>query len=145
VTGRRRAAGCGTSLAEDELATRARLAIREFLEREFPAARVQESDAPMSLEIEAAHPAVGPMHIQIDPDEITVFVGPTHCHFDLDDDAPEARSVQPAITFVREVLADRIVLWSSFGAAGAYARDESVGFRVPWPVKRLLWSGPIER
>lgn len=119
--------------------------IRQALEREFPDLQVRMlAGATSTLEIPAAHERVGPLHIQIEPDEITVFVGPTHSHFEYDDEEPGEKYIAEALEFIREVLSDRIILWSCLGAAGTYPAERASRFRLPWLIRRSSWSGPIE-
>jgi hypothetical protein len=124
--------------------TQAERQIRETLAAEFPELQVI-AGARSTLEIPAAHDRVGPLYVQINPEEITVFVGPTHCHFEHYDDEPEDKHIAQALELIRGVLSDRIVLWSCLGAAGAYDADRESRFRLPWLVRRFLWSGPFPK
>lgn len=118
--------------------------IREALRAEFPTLRLATSPGkPATLEIAAAREAVGPLHIQIDSSEITVFVGPTHCHFERHEGDSQDKHVDEALAFIRDVLTDRMVLWSCLGAGGAYPVGRKSRFRLRWLVRRFLWSGPI--
>jgi hypothetical protein len=118
--------------------------IREALRTEFPHLQLLASQGSLgTLEIPAAHEAVGPLQIQIDPNEITVFVGPTHCHFEKFEESPPSDHIEKALEFIRGVLTDNLVLWSCLGAGGAYPVRRKSRLRVPWPVRRYLWSGPV--
>jgi hypothetical protein len=123
--------------------SRAERRIREALQIEFGLQVKTLPGAASTLEIPAAHERVGPLQIQIAPDEITVFVGPAHCHFERFDGEPEEKHVEAALNFIRGVLGDRVVLWSCLGAGGAYSAERKSRFRLPWLVERFRWSGPI--
>ena len=124
--------------------TRAEEQIREMLASEFESLEVTPPQDVAGLEIPGVHEDVGPLRVQIDSDEITVFVGPTHCHFTDYDDEPEAAHADAALQFIREVLSDQQVLWSCLGAGGAYPVESSRRFKVPWLVRRFVWSGPLK-
>lgn len=106
---------------------------------------VEQSERGVVLEIPAAHPRVGPLTIVVDPDEITVHAGPAHAHFERVDEASERDHVEQAIELVQAILADRMILWSCLGAGGVYLERTPARFRLPWPVRRYRWSGPVER
>lgn len=120
--------------------------IRDMLESEFASLAVAPlTHGGVGLEVAAANQDVGAMQIQIDPDEVTIFVGPVHCHFSEDSEEPAAEHLRAAARYIRDVLSDRVVLWSCLGAAGSYAADPPRRFRLPWLVRRFVWSGPLSR
>ena len=125
--------------------TQAERQIRDSLERELNVRIGTPAGDDSVLEVPAAHKSVGPLRIRIDSDEITVFVGPTHCHFTRYDGDPTEKRIADALEFVRDVLSDRMVLWSCLCAGGAYRTERGARFRVPWPVRRYVWSGPLAR
>jgi hypothetical protein len=117
--------------------------IREFLDREFPQLVLRDSSANgFGLEVVGVNEAVGSLFFQLDAEEITIFVGPTHVHFSEFRDGPERPDVAGAIAFAREVFSDRLVLWSCLGAGGAYP-VASRRRHVPWPGSRHTWTGPF--
>ena len=117
--------------------------VRELLASEFPELAIREADDGGSIEVAAAHPDVGPLTAEFKPSEIRIFVGPTHSHFEVYEDSAPANTVGAATDYIRAVLTDRMVLWSSLGAGGSYPKEPAARRRVPWPVRRFVWSGPI--
>ncbi len=80
--------------------------------------------------------------MQFDPDEIIVFVGPTHVHFTQFEEPDAPRAIDEALAFIRDVLSNRVILWSCLGASGFY-KVNPARRRVPWRVSRFLWSRPV--
>ena len=84
----------------------------------------------------AAHPAVGDLTIKDDGDEWTAYVGDiTHSHL---------RSIDEAIEFVEWLFADRVLMWTAFGAAGWRLAPSQV-VELPGPTWRrwFVWSKPL--
>ena len=99
--------------------------------------------------IPAAHPEVGDIAIDDDGDELTLHLGHhTHSHFSpFDYSRPVAEYadalVDQVVEFLDEVLADRIVIWSSTRGGGSYPRGERdpLGFA---DARHYVWSGPLD-
>jgi hypothetical protein len=115
----------------------AEVRVREFLSREFPGIDVIPcEDSLADLEILPEHPAVGSLLIQINPDELTFFIGShTHCHFDADEE-------DQALAFLGDLLRDRLVVWSGLLAGGVRERERRRRIWLPW-IREFLWSGPL--
>jgi hypothetical protein len=121
-------------LATDPLGRRFLAACREAL----AGADYQEAFTDrVTVTIPAASPAVGDLTIYSDGDELTAIIGDhTHCHFPLYMHEDKSRElacdavVREALTFVLDLLADRIVVWSKWvdgkpTSGGTFYRDRS--------------------
>ena len=113
------------------------------------------SNGQLVVTIAAKHPETGELAAWVDPGEVTVGIGEHfHCHFDsylCDDPGSEAAQrdvVEEAITYMRDVLNDRIVLkvhteegrvrWSE-----TYHREKYPKMRTQPGTRQFIWSGPL--
>ena len=122
------------------------------LQKEFSDRRLRVGVPPESCAIfPTVHSEVGDIEICDDGDELTVYLGTfTHRHFGNYDEklskgqAAEAIA-QDVVAFLKEVFADRIVMWGSHrGVGGFYRRGK--GHRLGLIRRRrkeYVWSGPI--
>lgn len=106
-----------------------------------------------ALRVPARHPGVGDLIASFENAEISVFIGEiTHCHFtpgacgDVHSADPIEECVSAAGQYVRDVLADKYVLWTAgsgvAGIGGSYHAEHPID--TPTPGARcFLWSGPI--
>ena len=95
---------------------------------------------------------VGPLEVMMDGDEITVYLGrhhhvhfSTYMHQDLAGEAAERAITLDALTYIRDILEDRIVIWSReeggrYVAGGAFYRDGASNLVDP-NGQGFLWSG----
>jgi hypothetical protein len=99
----------------------------------------------------AVHPDVGDIEVQADAGELVVILGRfTHTHHANYDDGlsaseAEERVVEQVIAYLREIFADRVVMWGSHrGAGGSYARGrEPLMVVVTERGPEYVWSGPL--
>jgi len=111
---------------------------------------VGTSPAPIAVFV-PAHPEVGSVQIWEDGNDLIVEIeNVTHGHFACYDEVSEpekqARTIARVVAFLRELFADRIVLWRAFGGTtGGWESFEpssnpprSSRFR-----EVFLWSGPV--
>jgi hypothetical protein len=102
----------------------------------------------------AAHPAVGDLFIWDEGDEATVGIGGiTHGHFNpydpkLSKHEATAWITTRVATFVEDLFADRVLLWSALGgAAGGWkvvATPQTMAPRSLWR-RWFVWSGPLPK
>ncbi|HEX8200728.1 MAG TPA: hypothetical protein VF590_09590, partial [Isosphaeraceae bacterium] len=110
-----------------------------------------ESTPHVKVVFPAVHPEVGDIEIYDDEVELTVVAGNfTHGHFSCYDESLSKEQVEETIVddvvaFLRELFADRIVLWGAHRAVGGWYRRGT----DPWSpsgVRRereYVWSGPL--
>jgi len=105
------------------------------------------------LTVPARHPESGDLRLWLQSDEVAIGVGERfHTHvatylYDFADlGAKEDAVVEEVIDYVRDVLADRVVM--SAHASNRWARMEHLEHAPTGPpepdVIRLVWSGPFE-
>lgn len=109
------------------------------------------SDRPEVI-IPAKHSETDEMHIWLDGDEITLGIGEHfHTHFStyyFNSDDPienERQAVREAITFIRDVLADKVVVYISSRIAGSYYRGSHGASSLKPGMREYIWSGPVVR
>jgi len=109
------------------------------------------SDRP-ELVIPAKHPETGELHVWLDDDEITIGIGEsfhTHCctyFFNSDDRSENEReAAREAVAFIRDVLADKVVVHVSSRITGSYHRGSADAPSLKPGVKECTWSGPFLR
>jgi hypothetical protein len=129
--------------------------IRIALQTEFPEVpfRFGVSDSVASLDSPSSE--VGTLDICDDGDEATIYLGSiTHAHLGCYDDtlSEEQRAdrvTEDVVSFIRALLADRVVGFRALGGmVGGYrmlSHDETKPDRSRFrPLSRLyLWSGPL--
>ena len=77
-----------------------------------------------------AHPDVGSVEVRDDDDELTVSIGSiTHGHFNtfgeaLSDDVSAEQIADRVASFLRDLIADRVVFWSLDGSGGWRTLDD---------------------
>ena len=119
----------------------------------FPDRGMREGDTPNVVAVfPAACAEVGDLTIYDDGDEATiVFEHVTHGHFvpdddDLSEDERVRRLTNGVVEFLRDVFADRVLLFTTGkgrGPAGWTIYDGTVPPLVPRFAHKFVWSGPI--
>jgi len=113
-----------------------------------------ESSPEARVVFSCMHPEVGDIEIHDDGDELTVYAGNfTHSHFSnydekLSKEQKAAQIAEDAVTFLKDVFADRIVFWGSHHVIGGWhQRGESNEFLrtgiLGKSKKEYVWSGPL--
>lgn len=96
----------------------------------------------------AAHPGFGELVIFDDGDEVTVCVGRlTHTHFGPVKDVSvtadvEMTIIEPLIEFLKDLFADRLLVWCVPGKCGGYQWVDDHARDIPKEAMMFLWSGP---
>jgi len=104
------------------------------------------------LAVPARHPETGGLRLWLQADEVTIGVGErfhdhvaTYLYDFADRGAREDAVVEDVIEYVRDVLADRVVM--SAHVSNRWARMERLEHAPAGPperdVLRLVWSGPL--
>jgi len=110
----------------------------------------------VGLIIPARHRQTGDMHIWLHDDQITVAIGLSfHWRFFTHDFASDDPTWQPhenereaareAVKFIRDVLADKVVLYVSSHTAGSYDRGSTSQPPMEPGMREYVWSGPFMR
>ena len=110
-------------------------------------------DSDGALRVPARHASVGDLIASFENAEISVFIGEiTHCHFtpgscgEIDSADSIEECVSSAGRYVRDVLADKYVLWTAGGGVAGVGGSYHVEHPIDTPTPRassFLWSGPI--
>jgi hypothetical protein len=104
----------------------------------------------LRITVRAASAMVGDLEIHLDGDEITMYLGHhTHCHFSLymveGEPDPEEKISAEAVTFLRDLLDDRVVIWSqSVGGKPSSGGSHYLGANQTLKstgADSFLWSG----
>jgi len=117
----------------------------------FPGHDLRASDSPDSVAVfPAACPEVGDLHIYGEDGEAIIEIGNiTHGHFSVYDetmglDARHSAISEEVIGFLRELLADKVLLWTlGKGRSGGWSMpfEGQIPSDVPSEAKVFVWSG----
>ena len=109
------------------------------------------SDRPEWI-LPAKHPETGEMYVWLDGDKITLRIGEHfYTHFSTyylssnDSGENERKAVRKAVEFIRDVLADKVVIYISSRAAGSYYRGSTNAPSMKPGMREYVWSGPFVR
>ena len=119
----------------------------------FPHRGLRAGDTPNVVAVfPAACAEVGDLTIHDDGDEATIYLGHvTHTHFgptylDQPEDERALAIRDEVVEFLRELLADRVLLYSVEGSEDGWSRyDGTIPRDIPRSAKKFVWSRRIHR
>jgi hypothetical protein len=143
-------------LSESEVQNLSRLAqtflvrFRQTHDQVGATERVEDGD--LWIHVPARAAAVGPLEIQVDSTEVTIYLGEhTHTHISpwtCDDGKgqPERCVTDAAVDYLSDVFRDEIVVWSHYQdgrqtSGGTFRRSITSSGRLPDMAEAYLWSG----
>jgi len=127
-------------------------ATKHAVAHNFPSLALTYGEEPDPIvTIAPAHPDFGPIEVMDDEFEITVNCGRfTHVHLSNDDEGIDQeernrRIVAALISFLRDIVADRMEFWGSHrGGGGCRLRGSQGPFsKLIFGPPTFVWSGPI--